>query len=81
MLEASADSWNAGDLEGFLDDYTDAEDLAFVGSAGVTRGKDAIRENYRSSYWAAGADRDSLRFAELVVRPLGADHALAHGRG
>lgn len=80
MLRASAGSWNAGDLEGFLDDYTDREDLTFTGSSGVRRGKDAVRESYRASYWAPGAQRDSLRFDSLEVRVLGTDHVLVLGR-
>ncbi len=79
MLQASAASWNAGDLEGFLDDYTDDPSLAFVGSNGVNLGKEAVRERYRTTYWQPGAVRDSLRFDEFVVRPLGAQHALARG--
>lgn len=80
MLRASAGSWNGGDLEGFLDDYTDGDDLTFTGSSGVRRGKDAVRESYRASYWAPGAQRDSLRFDSLEIRPLGPDHALVLGR-
>jgi len=80
MLHASAASWNAGDLSGFVDDYTDDPALAFVGSSGVTRGIDAVRANYESGYWATGVPADSLRFEDLEIRPLGASHALALGR-
>jgi uncharacterized protein (TIGR02246 family) len=80
MLRASADSWNAGDLEGFLDDYWNSEELTFSGARGVTRGWERVRQGYRDSYWAPGAVRDSLRFEEMEVLPLGLDHALALGR-
>lgn len=80
MLHASADSWNAGDLEGFLDDYWRSEALTFSGSSGVTRGWDGVRERYRRSYWAPEAHRDSLRFEALEIMPLGQDHALALGQ-
>lgn len=80
MLRASAADWNAGDLEGFLDDYSAEPGLTFVGSAGVVRGLEEVRERYRTSYWAPGAVRDSLRFEEVEVRALGEDHALALGR-
>lgn len=80
MLRASAQSWNAGELETFLDDYSTDEDLTFVGSSGVQRGLDEVRARYRQTYWAPGAVRDSLRFADLEVRPLGEDHALTLGR-
>jgi len=80
MLRASAASWNAGDLDGFVDDYDDAPTLAFVGSAGVTRGIDEVRNRYETGYWATGAPADSLRFEDLEFTPLGATHALALGR-
>lgn len=80
MLDASASSWNAGDLDGFVDDYSDDPDLAFVGSSGVTRGIAEVRAQYESGYWSTGAARDSLRFEDIEVRPLGERHALALGR-
>ena len=80
MLRASAASWNAGDLDGFLDDYSADPGLTFSGATGVVRGRDAVRARYLESYWAEGAERDSLRFEALEVRPLGEEHALALGR-
>lgn len=80
MLNASAGSWNAGDLDGFVDDYTDDPALAFVGSTGVTRGIAEVRARYESGYWAGGGPADSLRFEDLELTPLGDRHALALGR-
>jgi uncharacterized protein (TIGR02246 family) len=80
MLHASADSWNAGDLEGFLDDYWNSGELTFSGARGVTRGWERVRQGYLESYWVPGAVRDSLRFEGIEVLPLGLDHALALGR-
>ena len=79
-LHASAGSWNAGDLDGFMDDYSVDPPATFVGSTGLLHGPDEIRARYLESYWAPGAERDSLRFEDLDVRPFGADHALAVGR-
>lgn len=80
MLSSSAASWNAGDLEGFLDDYSAGPGLTFVGGSGRIRGLDEVRARYRASYWAPGTERDSLRFEDLEVRSLGPRHALAVGR-
>ena len=79
MLEASARSWNAGDLEGFLDDYLDSPTTAFVGST-VTHGVAEIRKRYLASYWRTGRPAQHLRFEDIDVRPLGSAHALAFGR-
>jgi len=80
MLQASTGSWNAGDLDGFLDDYWQSEQLTFSGADGVTRGWTGVRDRYAAGYWAPGVIRDSLRFEDLEVVPLGQDHALTLGR-
>ena len=80
MLHASADSWNRGDLEGFLDDYWRSEELTFSGEGGVTRGWEDVRTRYLTSYWAEGATRDSLSFEAIEVTDLGREHALALGQ-
>ena len=80
MLQASTGSWNAGDLDGFLDDYWQSEQLTFSGADGVTRGWVGLKDRYAAGYWAPGVTRDSLRFEELEVMPLGQEYALALGR-
>lgn len=80
MLRSSAEAWNGGDLDGFMDDYWNDPDLTFSGSTGVTRGWEDVRQRYLRTYWAPEANRDSLRFEELEVRILGEAHALALGR-
>jgi uncharacterized protein (TIGR02246 family) len=79
MLRASAEDWNNGDLDGFLDDYLDSPETAFVGSD-VSFGVEEIRARYLRSYWSTGRPEGLLAFEDIHVRPLGADHALARGR-
>jgi uncharacterized protein (TIGR02246 family) len=78
MLTASAESWTRGDLEGFLDDY--AADATYVGSSGLTRGVDEVRQAYLDGYWSTGMPEDGLRFRLLDVRPIGARTAVVIGR-
>ena len=78
MLHASADAWNRGDLDGFLDDYLDSPETAFVG-ANLSLGTDEIRQRYLQTFWKTGRPEQTLRFEDLHVRPLGDDHALARG--
>lgn len=80
MLQASAEAWNRGDLDAFLDDYQDSTATTFVGGTGVTRGLDEIRARYEEGYWSSGSPEQSLRFEELEVQRLGEHHALAIGR-
>jgi len=78
MLNQTTAAWDRGDLEGFIVTYADS--ATFAGSRGVTRGKAAIREQYRRSYFQGGAPAATLRFSEIEVRPLGSGHALMVGR-
>ena len=78
-LNGTAEAWNRGDLEGFIRLYLDSS--TFVGSRGLVRGKEALREGYRRSYWKdAAAPESTLRFEAVELRPLGPEHALAVGR-
>ena len=79
MLQSSAAAWNSGDLEGFLDDYMDNAETAFIGST-VTYGVPAIRARYKASYWKTGTASQKLAFDEIRIRPLGSAHAIASGR-
>lgn len=79
-LDASAERWNAGDLDGFLAPYLNDSRTSFVTADGVIRGLDAIEARYRASYWKDGAPADMLRFADVEVRQLGPEHAFAVGR-
>ncbi|HYW07450.1 MAG TPA: nuclear transport factor 2 family protein [Longimicrobium sp.] len=78
MLNQTTAAWDRGDLEGFIVTYADTATVA--ASNGVTRGKAAIREQYRRSYFQGGVPAATLRFSEIEVRPLGSDHALMVGR-
>ena len=80
LLQAHADSWNAGDLDGFLELYMDSSETAFVGGSGVIRGLDAIRARYLQGNWRTGTPAYALRFEDLEISSLGADHALAVAR-
>jgi uncharacterized protein (TIGR02246 family) len=80
-LQASAGEWNRGNLDGFLVPYSDDAGTTFVGSSGLVRGKEAIRQKYVASYFHPGGTLPgNLSFADIDVRPLGDDHALAVGR-
>ncbi|HEX6938652.1 MAG TPA: nuclear transport factor 2 family protein [Longimicrobiales bacterium] len=80
MLQASADAWNRGDLDGFLDDYLQNDSTTFTGASGTIHGTDEIRQRYIAGYWSTGRPAHRLSFEGIEVRPLGRDHALALGR-
>lgn len=79
ILDAQATAWNQGDLETFVATYWDDPRLSFCGKKGVVHGRQDLLATYRSSYPTA-ADRGTLSFELLEVRPLGSTAALVLGR-
>ena len=76
-LQATTALWNRGDLDGFVAPYD--ERATFMTQAGPI-GKPAMRARYAARYFTGGAPDQLLRFEQLTVRGLGADHALMTGR-
>ncbi|MEO5867529.1 MAG: SgcJ/EcaC family oxidoreductase [Sphingomonas sp.] len=80
-MSASASGWNAGDIDKFLNVYSDAPDTSFVTKEGLVRGKGAMRARYLAHYdFSSAAKRGTLTFATLDFRILDPIHALYIGR-
>jgi hypothetical protein len=78
VLDAQVACWNRGDLKGFVATYWDGPELTFLGSSGLTRGREDLLFHYERAYPDAEA-RGVLSFAILDVQPLGSEHALLLG--
>lgn len=78
VLSTQVDAWNRGDIEAFMDGYVESEDILFVGKE-VKRGYQGLLERYRRDYPDKAA-MGELRFSDLEVRMLGAEHATVLGR-
>lgn len=79
LLDQSARAWNAGDLDGFMITYARDSATTFMTAQGPIYGYDTIRARYAPRF-EPGAQRDSLRFTDLVVRPLDGKYAIATAR-
>ena len=79
LLATQTESWNRGDLEGFMQTYWKSDSLMFVGKNGVVRGWQKTLDNYRKGYPDTAA-MGKLSFDILEVRPLSADHAFVVGK-
>ncbi len=79
LLSESENSWNGGDLDGFLYWYKRGEQTSFMGAEGPIYGWETIRSRYAPRF-EPGADRDSLRFEDLQTRPLAPWLGLATAR-
>jgi uncharacterized protein (TIGR02246 family) len=79
QLERAAADWNQGDLDGFMSDYARESTTTYVDGRRARAGFDYIRGVYAARF-APGAQRDSLHFEEIVVRPLSPSLALVTAR-
>jgi uncharacterized protein (TIGR02246 family) len=76
-LQATAEMWNRGDVDGFMAPY--AASATYMTAAGLI-GVDAMRARYLTKYFTGAKPDQQLRFDQLEVRALGTDHALMTGR-
>ena len=79
QLERAAGDWNRGDLDGFLSDYAAESTTTFVDGRRARAGIDFIRSTYGPRF-SPGADRGTLHFEEVQVRPLSSTLALVTAR-
>jgi ketosteroid isomerase-like protein len=80
MLTAQAESWNRGDLAGFLAPYEHSEDITFFTGDTVTRGFAATEARYKRRYGNSQETMGRLGYENLEVTVLAPDAAVAYGR-
>ena len=78
MMKDSEAAWNNGNLETFMTDYVNRDDLRFVGSQ-IAYGYDATLARYKKGYPDRAA-MGHLSFSELDVRILSAEFAFVFGQ-
>ncbi|HEY5056961.1 MAG TPA: DUF4440 domain-containing protein, partial [Acidobacteriaceae bacterium] len=71
-------AWNAGDIEGFVNNYKDSPETIFIGRQ-VDKGYKEILEDYRRDY-TTRASMGNLTYSELEVTPLSDRFAICTGR-
>jgi hypothetical protein len=75
VLRAQQDSWNRGDIDGFMNGYARSKSTLFISEDTVRGGWETVRERYRKKY----SDRTkmgTLAFSELEITPLASDSAV-----
>lgn len=76
---AGVEGWNRGDIEGFMGQYWQSDELRFASGGTVSFGWQTVLDRYRKRY----PDRKTmghLVFSDLDVRLLGDEAAMAFGR-
>ena len=80
QLKQSASKWNRGDLDGFLSDYLNSEEMTFTSGGRILKGFEALEQRYRKAYGESTESMGQLSFSDLEVWRLGPDQALILGR-
>ena len=78
MIQAQQDSWNRGDIDGFMNGYWRSDKTAFVSGDEVTRGWQKVLDRYKAKY-SDRAKMGSLTFSDLEITPLSNESAVALG--
>jgi ketosteroid isomerase-like protein len=73
LLLTQTESWNRGDLEGFMQTYWKSDSLMFIGKNGVKWGWQQTLENYRKGY-PDTTSMGKLSFDILVIKKLSPDY-------
>jgi ketosteroid isomerase-like protein len=79
ILQKQVQSWNCGDLKGFMKGYWENDSLMFIGKKGIAYGYQETLANYRKSY----PDMDQmgeLKFDLINIELLNSDAAFVIGK-
>jgi ketosteroid isomerase-like protein len=79
VFERQQDSWNRGDIAGFMALYQQSDQLIFTSGGTIQRGWQAAMDRFKSRY----PDRETmgrLRFSDLEVTLVGPGAAVTLGK-
>jgi ketosteroid isomerase-like protein len=79
IMDAQQAAWNRGDIESFMDGYDRADTTTFVSGDQLIRGWQTVLDRYKKQY-SSREQMGTLSFAELTIKSIGVDLALADGR-
>ena len=69
LMNKQTESWNKGDIEGFMTTYWHSDSLMFIGKNGIKWGWKTTLENYKKNYPDSEA-MGKLFFNIIVVKKL-----------
>ncbi|WP_375560531.1 YybH family protein [Bernardetia sp. OM2101] len=72
-------TWNNGDLDGFMNGYWQSDSLKFIGKNGITYGYEATLERYKKSYPDVET-MGKLKFDILSMKKLDKKHIFVIGK-
>jgi len=79
VLGIQTESWNKGDIDGFMKTYWHSDSLMFIGKNGIKWGWQTTLENYKKSYPDTVA-MGKLDFTILLVKRLSPEYYYVVGK-
>ena len=79
VLATQTESWNRGDIEGFMQTYWKSDSLMFIGAKGIKWGWQTTLDNYKKGY-PDTITMGKLSFDLLVVKRLSAEYYFIVGK-
>ena len=79
LLTMQTESWNRGDIEGFMETYWKNDSLLFIGKNGVRRGWQETLNNYKRGYPDTAA-MGKLSFDIIKVEKLSSRYYFVVGK-
>ena len=79
LLATQTESWNKGDIEGFMQTYWHSDSLMFIGKTGVHFGWQETLNNYKKGYPDTTA-MGKLSFDIITVKKLSAEYYYVVGK-
>jgi ketosteroid isomerase-like protein len=79
VLSVQTDSWNKGDIEGFMKTYWHSDSLLFIGKNGVRHGWQAALDNYKKGYPDTIA-MGKLSFDIILIKKLSPEYYYVVGK-
>jgi ketosteroid isomerase-like protein len=79
LLVTQTESWNRGDIEGFMQTYWKSDSLMFIGKTGVHFGWQETLNNYKKGYSDTTA-MGKLSFDIILVKKLSPEYFYVVGK-
>ena len=79
LLSVQTESWNRGDIEGFMQTYWNSDSLMFIGKNGVKRGWQETLNNYKKGYPDTAA-MGKLSFDIIKIEKLSKEYYYVVGK-
>lgn len=79
-MKGQTESWNRGDLDGFMAAYLPSPEMTFTSGGVLVKGYDTLKARYQKFYGSNTQTMGTLRFENVEFTELGKDFTLSVGR-